>query len=104
MLFDAVYVAGGTNSVAALESDPDAIHFVNEAYKQCKAIAADADAIQVLKATYFGRNLPADASRETVMKEGIIVWANATDLAAKFIAAIAQHRFWDREMARKVPA
>ena len=104
VLYDAVYIAGGINSAGSLESDPDAIHFVNEAYKHCKAIAADASALQVLKATYFGRNLPADASTETVMDEGIIVSANASDLATKFIAAVAQHRFWDREQARKVPA
>ena len=104
VLFDAVYVAGGINSVATLESNPDAIHFVNEAYKHCKAIAADESALQVLKATYFGRNLPVDASTETVMEEGIIVSANATVLASKFITAIAQHRFWDREKPRKIPA
>ena len=104
VLFDAVYVAEGTNSVATLESDPDAIHFVNEAYKHCKAFAADASAVQVLKATSFGRNLPADTSTETVMQERIIVSENATDLASKFIAAKAQLRFWDREKARKVPA
>ena len=104
VLFDAVYVAGGINSVTTLESNPDAIHFVNEAYKHCKAIAADASAVAVLKATYFGRNLPEDASTKTVMEEGIIVSSNATDLTTKFIAAIAQHRFWDRGKIRKVSA
>ncbi len=104
VLFDAVYVAGGINCVATLASNPDAIHFVNEAYKHCKAIAADASAVQVLKATYFGRNLPEDAGAETVMEEGIIISSDATDLAGKFITAVAQHRFWDREKARKIPA
>lgn len=104
VLFDVVYVAGCINSVATVESDQDSIYFVNEAYKHCKAIAANASAVQVLKATSFGRNLPADTIIETVMAEGIIVSENVTDLATKFIAAIAQHRFWDREKARKVPA
>ena len=38
VLFDAVYVPGGEKSVAALKREADAIHFVNEAYKHCKAI------------------------------------------------------------------
>lgn len=40
-LYDAVYVPDGTNSVATLVAELDAIHFLNEAYKHCKAIAAD---------------------------------------------------------------
>ena len=66
VFYDAVYVPGGTNSVATLEAEPDAVHFLNEAFKHCKPIAADADALQVLKATYFGRKLPEDNSDETV--------------------------------------
>ncbi len=104
VFYDAVYVPGGTNSVATLEADPDAIHFLNEAFKHCKAIAFDADAMQVIKATYFGRKLPEDNSDETVLMEGIIMSDDASALATKFISAIAQHRFWEREKARKVPA
>ena len=54
VLYDAVYVPGGVNSTATLEADPDAIHFLDQAFKHCKAIAADADALQVLRSTYFG--------------------------------------------------
>lgn len=104
VFYDAVYVPGGTNSVAALEADPDAIHFLNEAWKHCKAIAADADAMQVLEATYFKKKLPADFSEETVLEEGIVIGAKAESIAAVFIKAIAQHRFWEREKPRKIPA
>lgn len=104
VFYDAVYVPGGTNSVATLAAEPDAVHFLNEAFKHCKAIAADAGALQVLEATYFSRKLPADFSSDTVLKEGIVVEDNATALSTKFIAAIAQHRFWEREVPRKVPA
>ena len=37
VLYDAVYVPGGTNSVATLEAEPDAIHFLNEAFKTLQA-------------------------------------------------------------------
>jgi catalase len=104
VFYDAVYVPGGTNSVATLEADADAIHFLNEAFKHCKAIAADADALQVLKATYFGRKLPEYNDDETVLQEGIIIGSDASKLSMQFIAAIKQHRFWEREKPRKVPA
>ena len=96
VLFDAVYVPGGTNSVATLEADADAVHFLNEAFKHCKAIAADADAMQVLEATYFSKKIEND--------EGVIISGEAGDLAVQFIAAIKQHRFWEREKPGKIPA
>ena len=104
VFYDAVYVPGGTNSVAALEAEPDAIHFLNEAFKHCKAIAADDDALQVLEATYFARKLPEDNDDDTVNTEGIIIGIDAEEIARQFIEAIKQHRFWDREVPRKVPA
>jgi catalase len=104
VFYDAVYVPRGTNSIATLEAEPDAVHFLNEAFKHCKAIAADTGALQVLKATYFGRKLPEDNSDETVLTEGIIIGTDINKLAEQFINAIAQHRFWDREKPRKVPA
>ncbi len=104
VLYDAVYVPGGTNSVATLEDDADAVHFLNEAFKHCKAIAADNDAKQVLRSTYFGRKLPEDKSDETVVKEGIVISGKTDKLLSQFILAIKQHRFWEREKPRKVPA
>jgi catalase len=104
VLYDAVYVPGGKNSVASLEAEANAVHFLNEAFKHCKAIAADNQAIQVLEATYFSKKLPEDFSDETVLKEGIVVGDDAEKLARQFIMAIAQHRFWEREKPRLVPA
>ena len=103
VFYDAVYIPGGTNSVATLEADPDALHFLNEAFKHCKAIAADEDALQLLKATYFGKKIPEDNTDETIKMEGIII-GDIKKLVPGFRAAIAQHRFWDREKIRKVPA
>lgn len=104
VFYDAVYVPGGSNSVATLEADPDAVHFLNEAFKHCKAIAADTDALQVLEATYFFKKLPKDNETNTVIAEGVVISDKPAELAKKFITAIAQHRFWDREKSRKVPA
>ncbi|QEL03569.1 catalase [Olivibacter sp. LS-1] len=104
VLYDAVYVPGGTNSVATLEAEANAVHFLNEAFKHCKAIAADEQAIQVLEATYFANKLPADFSEETILAEGVAVSSDQKKLARLFIKAIALHRFWEREKPRQVPA
>lgn len=104
VLYDAVYVPGGTNSVATVEADADAVHFLNEAFKHCKAIAADAGAMQVIESTYFARKIPADFSDESVLLDGIVISDDPAELARQFITAIAQHRFWEREKPRKIPA
>jgi catalase len=94
VLFDAVYVPGGEASVNAVAAEPNAIHFLNEAFKHCKAIAADQGAKGVLEGTYFG----------SAKIEGLVIGGDAKKLAAEFIVAIAKHRVWEREPARKVPA
>ncbi|WP_316831792.1 catalase [Pedobacter aquatilis] len=104
VLYDAVYIPGGTNSVATLQADADAVHFLNEAFKHCKAIAADQGGLQVLESTYFYKKLPAEFSKQTVMREGVLVAADPAKLAATFEEMIAQHRFWEREKPRKIPA
>jgi catalase len=104
VLFDAVYVPGGLNSVASVEADADAVHFLNEAFKHCKAIAAHEQATQVLEATYFSKKLPEEYTDEIVLREGVVVSNDSQKLVAQFIKAIAQHRFWEREKPRKIPA
>jgi catalase len=104
VLYDAVYVAGGINSVATLAAEANAVHFLNEAFKHCKAIAAHDDAIQVLEETYFFSKLPEDRTDETVLREGIILGNDVSVIARQFMLAVAQHRFWDREKPRRVPA
>nr|MBA4168130.1 catalase [Chitinophagaceae bacterium] len=104
VLYDAVFVAGGGNAVAELEANADAVHFLNEAFKHCKAIAAMADAMPVIEASYFYKKLPQEFSEQTMQREGIVISDDANYLSNQFIAAIAQHRFWEREKPRKVPA
>ena len=95
VLYDAVYVPGGDAHVVALSNNADAIHFLNEAYKHCKPLAADENARPVLAATYFNKHIE---------ENGIIIGKNPAILAADFIEAMKKHRFWQREKARKVPA
>ena len=83
----------------ALASEPDAIHFLNEAYKHCKPIACDEASRKLLEATYFFKGVNDDTT-----DKGLIVQSNLKKLSKEFIAAIAQHRFWEREKRRRVPA
>ena len=86
VLFDAVYVPSGSKE---LLTNVDAIHFVNEAYRHCKAIGADDQ--EFLSKTYVA---------EKLSTPGVIIGKTPKD----FIHAIAQHRFWEREKNDKVPA
>nr|WP_295864586.1 catalase [uncultured Chitinophaga sp.] len=86
VLFDAVYVPGGADSVATLQQHPDAIRFINEAYRHCKPIAVAGEGLQLLKAA----KVPPEEA------PGVII----SGQAKAFIAAIAQHRFWERELAK----
>ncbi|WP_018611635.1 catalase [Segetibacter koreensis] len=104
VLYDAVFVPGGATSVAALLEEGDAVHFLNEAYKHCKAISAFNDARKLLEETYFAKKLPEHNEDKVAMKEGVVIGSNADELAKHFIKAVAQHRFWEREKKGKVPA
>jgi catalase len=94
VMYDAVYVPGGEKSIAALCAEADAIHFLNEAFKHCKAIGAEADAQTLFDLTYFAGQIGEDP--------GIVIGGKNT--AKNFINAVAQHRFWERERPRMVPA
>jgi catalase len=99
VLFDAVYIPGGAQSVAALREEPDAIHFVNEAFRHCKAIGADKEAMSFLEDTYIPQKLGNDMNKD-LSASGVISNGNIKN----FRDAVAQHRFWEREMMAKVPA
>ena len=92
VVYDAVFVPGGSGSIAALRADGDAVHFISEAFKHAKAIAASGDGAGLLRAA----GVPSGAS-------GVAEGSGPT-LARAFIAAIARHRAWERTGIRGVPA
>ena len=109
VMFDAVYVPGGEKSVEMLQGEGDALHFINEAYKHCKAIAATGAGIELLRVSYVGTEIipePNAEGNQLAAEEGVIIGhdADVGDVAAKFIHAIALHRHWNREMKDAVPA
>ncbi len=97
VLFDAVYVPGGEKSVASLSENADAIEFVNEAFRHCKAIAGSGAGVKFLNEETYVRKAKDD--KAVILSEN-----GGDDTAQKFIKAIAEHRNWEREKTRKVPA
>lgn len=89
VIFDAIYVPGG-ESVNTLLEHSGAIHFISEAYKHCKPLAADENGVELLK-----KSIPQLA----IPEEGIVVDGDVQE----FAGAIMLHRFWDREM-NPIPA
>ncbi|MEO6168557.1 MAG: catalase-related domain-containing protein, partial [Chitinophagales bacterium] len=104
VLFDALYLPGGAKNVSALLKEPDAIHFINEVFKHCKAIAVENEGFELLKSSSAGEKIMQE--EKSLAKQGIIISQKAEPgkITKEFIKAIAMHRFWDRENISKVPA
>ncbi|WP_417591572.1 catalase [Owenweeksia hongkongensis] len=90
VLYDAVYIPGGKKSVDALIKEAKFSKFLNEAFKHCKAIAADNEAQNLIDNTFI---------KDHKDDKAIFIDGKASD----FKTAIANHRNWDRmEVAKKV--
>jgi catalase len=104
VLFDAVYVPGGAASVAALAQERDAVEFVTEAYRHCKAIAATSEGVELLRACPGilagddGGDGAGNGNGGDAAADGVIVSSEPASPATidAFLRAIAAHRFWDR--------
>lgn len=102
VLFDAVYVADGTG-VAALVAQAGARLFVAEAYKHHKAIGAGGQGAHLVQAAAQA-TLPRDDDTGFT-GEGVVVDDGKPAARIKaFLAAVGQHRAWDRPNAQDVTA
>lgn len=109
IMFDAIFVPGGQKSVEALKKQGDALHFLNEAFKHCKPIAATSEGVDLLMSSDIkGVKLAEMGSKGEITEEdGVISVRDVTDLTSfnqAFIKAITQHRHWMREEKMQVPA
>lgn len=95
VLFDAVFIPAGKKSSDELIQEADALHFINEMYKHCKVIASEGEGSNVIISSYVGKNLT-----DKKASAGVLLDASTKQV----IAAIAQHRFWEREKKSQVPA
>lgn len=108
--YDAIFVPGGLGSIESLKSHGDAKHFIKEAYKHCKTIAATNEGVELLKECCLPNAKLAckDSDVDVSNKFGVLTIKNNTDLTnftKDFINLIAMHRHWQRENINKsVPA
>jgi catalase len=122
VLFDAIYVPGGEQSVETLKTHGDALHFINEAFKHGKPIGATSRGIELLRAARLD-GVQLASSDEAVNSLGVVTVAGPDSTADKvkgavglgastgqagfvrrFLEALAEHRHWGREMSERVPA
>jgi len=85
VLYDAVYVPGGSASITTLQGSGNGLRFVQEAFKHYKPLAASSEGSDLFKAA----KIPSGA--------GVVV-ESGSSVADAFVTAIGQHRFWDRQV------
>jgi len=106
VMFDAIYVPGGKQSINTLKQEGDAINFIAEAFKHCKAIAASGEGINLFSgADLKGINISANG--KVGADKGVVTCPSGGDLAQfsqAFVDAMMQHRHWMRTQKEMVPA
>jgi catalase len=94
VLYDAVVVADGEDSVSSLSLDMDALDFVRQQYRHCKPILVVGAGDKLLFAAGVPVQLP-DGGQD----HGIIFSPQLTQGALEeFTTALASHRNFDREV------
>lgn len=106
VMFDAIYVPGGSSSINTLKQEGDAIHFISEAFKHCKAIAGSGEGIELLeRADLKGVNIASNG--KVAADAGVVTCPGGGDLSQfsqAFVDAMKQHRHWMRTEKEMVPA
>ena len=106
IMFDAVLIPGGAQNNETLAGMGDAVHYVLEAYKHCKPICAVNEGVQLLATLGFSASK--NPEEITSPAAGVVIGdARKTPegmLSKEFIAAMTQHRHWDRANVDAVPA
>jgi catalase len=118
VLYDAVLVAGGRESVDALAGNGEAVHYVAEAFKHAKPIAALSEGIDLLRRAALPDARLAgdgDGDDEVISEAGVVTLARpqvpggdgAGDglraFASALADAVAAHRHFERRL-EAVPA
>ena len=88
VVFDAVIVPEGEQSIKTLLMNGDAKYHLRQAYRHLKAIGLPGDASEMLQETVLPRDM-GDA--------GLLTPKDTKALMKPFITAMKQHRVWARE-------
>ncbi|MFN0073584.1 MAG: catalase [Chloroflexota bacterium] len=109
IMYDAVFVPGGDQSVSVLTQNGDAVHFISEAFKHCKPVAAAGAGINLLLAANIaGPPVNGKSSASDLQAlDGVVIMGsgqNINDTATRFVEAMKQHRFFARANKELIPA
>ncbi|RCV53527.1 catalase [Marinitenerispora sediminis] len=99
VLYDAVVVPGGVNSVETLLGDGYAVHFVTEAFKHAKPVAGIGEGVDLLARLPLPGVRLADGTNGVVSDRGVVSTRGGASDAfnREFTDLLAHHRVWDRE-------
>lgn len=107
VLYDAVYIPGGEESVENMIDQGYVVNFITEAYKHCKPIAASGEGVNLLAELGLVDSEAAGTKSGQVISEmGVVaLMAKPNDAFNKaFVEAIKAHRHWAREKDESIPA
>lgn len=94
VLFDAVYVPAGKQSIDALSKIPEVVEFLNQAYKHFKPIAVNKEAVELYRLSDGYLKFHKGLVNNLLSSEGILVDKSNKD----FLLAVTEHRFWNRKV------
>jgi catalase len=99
VMFDAVYLPGGLQSIAVLKMNEDAISFIREVFMHCKPIAASGEGVDLLTQSGL-QGIDLSQTNGKVRAElGIVTNRDLSNIEAfseAFVEAIKEHRHWLR--------
>ena len=100
VLYDAIVVPCGQDSVAKLSDDGYTLHFVTETYKHLKTIGAFGAGIKLLRKAAVSEQI-ADGP-DVITSHGVVTTTAAENSIPEeffdsFAATLAKHRTWDRD-------
>ena len=110
VLYDAVLVAGGGDSVDTLLRNGEAVHYAAEAYRHAKPVGVFGEGVRLLEQAPMPGATVASKDAELVSEEGVVTLATPSaersqlgDFGTAFADAVKEHRFFSREVSA-IPA
>jgi catalase len=101
VLFDAVYVPGGAESVATLDAGGVAAQFLREAHGHYKAIGAAGEAVPFIRSVVEAAVQAQPSTTSGDAFAGVVLGDDGA-LPPDFIAALAAHRHWGRDETQQM--
>lgn len=107
VLFDGIFIPGGTDSCKGLADHPKVMNFLEEAFRHNKPIALSSEAKMIFDKSRLPLHMKSlDDQASSLFEEHGFLYASSKvkndDLMKSFLSALSEHRFWERE-GEKLP-